>query len=211
MTTTFLENPTGEGVFYAVYEGVVHDREDPKQVGRVRVEIPGLMDNPASGWCWPIGTGGGSKGAGWKRVPKLGAEVVVWFKQGDPDCGRYMASLWGDDTKDGNEVPGNNQKITADILSGDLTTEELDKTQSPDVHTFETDDFLVYIDERDGSRGLYLQHKKTRDFIEYDGEAFGWQIKATSAFIIDVDGLFSVTAGQIQLNNRVVRTTTEKI
>ncbi|MCH8332586.1 hypothetical protein IIC65_01520, partial [Candidatus Sumerlaeota bacterium] len=107
--------------------------------------------------------------------------------------------------------PGNNQKITADILSGDLTTEELDKTQSPDVHTFETDDFLVYIDERDGSRGLYLQHKKTRDFIEYDGEAFGWQIKATSAFIIDVDGLFSVTAGQIQLNNRVVRTTTEKI
>ena len=212
MTSPTLENPTQEAVFFAVYEGTVFDRNDPKKVGRVRVEIPGLMDNPASGWAWPIGMpGGGSKQQGMKWVPKLGAEVVVWFKQGDPDAPRYMTSMWGDDTAEGSEVPGNAQKITQDIETGETITEALSVPDAPDVHVFETNDFRVYIDEREGSRGFILQHKLTLDFVEYDAEVFGWQIKGTSALIIDVDGLCSITAGQLQLQNRLVRTTTEKI
>jgi len=211
MTTAFYENPTGEAKLFGVYEGIVYDRNDPKKVGRVRVEIPGLMDNPASGWAWPIGTSGGAPQQGVKWVPKIGAEVIVWFKQGDPDAPRYLASLWGDDTDDGNEVPGNAQKVTQDIESGAVTTEDLDAELAPDVHVFETNDFRVYIDEREGTRGLVLQHKFTKDFIEYDGEVYGWQIKATSALVIDVDGLCSISAGQLQLNGRMVRTTPEKI
>jgi hypothetical protein len=212
MSTQFLENPTIEARFFSMYEGIVYDREDPKKVGRVRVEIPGLMDNPATGWAWPIGMpGSGAAQQGSKWVPKLGAEVVVWFKQGDPDAPRYLSSLWGDDTDTGNEIPGNVQKITQDIETGAFTTEELTKSQAPDVHVWETNDFRVYIDERTGKRGLILQHKYTGDFIEYDAETYGWQIKATSALIIDVDGLCSIRAGQLQLNDRLVRTTTEKI
>ena len=78
MTTARLENPMGDARFFAVYEGTVFDRADPKKVGRVRVEIPGLMDNPASGWAWPIGMpGGGTAQQGMKWIPKVGAEVVV--------------------------------------------------------------------------------------------------------------------------------------
>lgn len=212
MTTANLENPMGDARFFGMYEGVVYDRDDPLGVGRVRIEIPGLMDNPASAWAWPIGMpGSGSKGQGMKWVPKVGAEVAVWFKQGDPDCPRYVSGLWGDATDEGTEVPGGMQKITQNIETGETITEDLSVEDAPQVHVFETDDFRVYIDERDGSRGLTLQHKKTLDFIEYDGETFGWLVKATSGLVIDVDGLCSITAGQLQLNGRMVRTTDEKI
>lgn len=207
-----LENPQGDARFFGMYEGIVFDRADPTLSGRVRVTIPGLMDNPATAWAYPIGSpGGGSKGSGMKWIPKVGAMVVVWFKLGDPDKPRYLCGSWGSRTKDGNETPGDGKKTTQNIATGATTTEVLSPADAADVHTFETNDFRVYVDERQGKRGLILQHKLTLDFIEYDGESYGWIIKGTSGLVIDVDGLIDIKGAQVQIQGRMVRTTTEKI
>ncbi len=65
--------------------GYVTNRNDPEQLGRVRVCIPGLIE-PHSAWAWPLGTcGGGSKDHGFFAVPELGAEIAVFFNQGNID------------------------------------------------------------------------------------------------------------------------------
>ena len=95
MTSRFdddLEQPR----HYGLHIGYVTDRNDPEQLGRVRVCVPGLLE-PHSGWAWPLGTsGGGSKNRGFFAVPEVNAEVAVWFNQGDL-CGDlfYLAAQWG--------------------------------------------------------------------------------------------------------------------
>ncbi len=76
--------------------GYVPHREDPEQLGRVRVCVPGLLE-PHSPWAFPLGTsGGGSKGYGLFAVPQLGAEVAVFFKEGgDLGAPYYSCGHWG--------------------------------------------------------------------------------------------------------------------
>lgn len=69
-----------------MYVGYVTTRDDPEQLGRVRVCIPGVLE-PESAWAWPLGTlGGGSRNRGFFAVPEQGAEVAVFFNQGDVDA-----------------------------------------------------------------------------------------------------------------------------
>src|SRR5512136_1169857 len=79
-----------------MYLGHVTDRNDPEGLGRVRVSIPGLIE-PESGWAWPLGTsGGGSRDRGFFAVPEVGAEVAIWFNQGDlSEEPFYLSAHWG--------------------------------------------------------------------------------------------------------------------
>ncbi len=78
-----------------LYVGFVTKRDDPEQLGRVKVCVPGVLE-PESAWAWPLGTaGGGSKNRGLFAVPEAGAEVAVFFNQGDVDAPYYLAAHWG--------------------------------------------------------------------------------------------------------------------
>ena len=45
--------------------------------------VPGILE-PHSGWAWPLGTcGGGMRDRGFFAVPEVGAEVAVFFNQGE--------------------------------------------------------------------------------------------------------------------------------
>lgn len=74
-----------------MYVGYVTHRNDPEKLGRVRVCIPGVLE-PHSAWAWPLGTaGGGFKDRGFFAVPEEGAEVAVFFNQGDVD---QLFGIW---------------------------------------------------------------------------------------------------------------------
>jgi len=81
---------------YGLYMGTVIDREDPDGDGRVRVQIPGLIDEK-SAWAKP--KGGGSALWGFVRVPPKGADVYVQFINGDLERPVYEPADYG--TKDG--------------------------------------------------------------------------------------------------------------
>ena len=95
---------------YGMYLGYVTHRDDPEGLGRVRVCIPGLIE-PHSAWAWPLGTcGGGSKDRGFFAVPEVGAEVAIFFNQGDPEAPHYISAHWG--KPDGmSEVPKRRRRI----------------------------------------------------------------------------------------------------
>ena len=68
--------------YHGLYMGKVVNREDPNGDGRVRVQIPGLIDD-ASAWAKPKGMGYIKWGA--IRVPPLEADVYVQFLNGELD------------------------------------------------------------------------------------------------------------------------------
>lgn len=72
-----------------MYRGKVIDTADPKQVGRVRVQIYGYFDDitdtdniPWAVPILPIFSGAGT-GHGWFAVPAVGSEVMCFFEAGD--------------------------------------------------------------------------------------------------------------------------------
>lgn len=120
-----------------MYAGQVVDREDPKLLGRVRVKIPGLVDQ--SGWAFPAGApGAGSKQRGLFAVPEKDADVYVMFLMGDPDRPIYFAGHWG---------------------TGEAPTRIGTKTKStaPKVRVLETEKFEFIID--DDSNKLIIRRK----------------------------------------------------
>lgn len=200
------EQHSGDLRIPTLHVGFVVDRVDPKKLCRVRVAIPGLVEKSA--WAWPLGTAGGSRARGAKRVPKMGAEVGVLFNQGDPDNLFYLPANWGKRPNETTEVPG--QHLDPFTLDEDTPT-ELDAEATVDVDVHETDNYLIIVDERDGKDLLFIRHKETGDHIEYDGEAFGWTIKGTTAVRIVSDGMISLEANVVQINGRIVLNTEDGI
>lgn len=75
--------------------GRVTRRDDPDGLGRVRVEIPGLLE-PESDWAWPLGSpGGGTAQRGSFRPPAVDSTVGVLFNQGEIDEPYYLTGPWG--------------------------------------------------------------------------------------------------------------------
>ena len=183
------EFDTHDPRYTALYIGHVVDRDDPECLGRVRVRIPGLVE-PASAWAFPLGTvGGGSAQRGFFAVPELGAECGVLFNQGDIDHPFYFSGHWG--KPDGaSEVPTPATGLSA--------------AETPKVRAFETARFVLSFDDRDGKEGLVLRDKRSGDQIEFDGQAMGITIKATSALFLKADGLINIEGTTVVINGRVV-------
>lgn len=171
---------------YGMYVGYVKRRDDPERLGRVRVCIPGLLE-PESAWAWPLGTvGGGSKDRGFFAVPEEGAEVAIFFNQGDVDAPYYLCAQWGK-TNGENEVPAEAQ------------------LESPDNRVFATETFRIELNESKGSRKLRLTNKKTGDHLVFDAEENTVTLEATTALTLRALGAISLEATQVTIAGRVVR------
>ena len=193
MFSTFDDDiDRAERSLLGMYLGYVTDRDDPEQLGRVRVCVPGVLE-PSSGWAWPLGTaGGGSKNRGFFAVPELGAEIAVWFCQGAIDCPWYLSAHWG--KPDGqSEVPEEAQK------------------SPPDNRVFATETFRIELDETKGARKLKLTNKKTGDNLVLDAETNSIVLEGTTSIAIRAVGAISLEAAQINIGGRVVRPVADSI
>jgi uncharacterized protein involved in type VI secretion and phage assembly len=171
---------------YGMYVGYVTDRKDPDGLGRVRVCVPGLLE-PHSAWAWPLGTvGGGSKNRGFFAVPEEGAEVALFFNQGDVDQPYFLSAHWGKPNGE-SEVPEEAQK------------------DPPDNHVLATETFRLELDETDGARRLKITNKKTDDYLLFDAEENTITIQGTTAIRIKATGAISLDATHITIGGRVIR------
>lgn len=169
-----------------MYVGHVTHRNDPEQLGRVRVCIPGLVE-PYGPWAWPLGTvGGGSKDRGFFAVPEEGAEVAVFFNQGDDAEPYYLATHWG--KPDGqSEVP------------------EEARGDPPDNRVFATETFRIELDETKERQKLKLTNRKTGDHLVFDAEENTITLQGTTAITIRAVGAVSIEAAQVTIAGRAVR------
>lgn len=177
---------------FGMYVGYVTHRKDPEGLGRVRVCIPGVLE-PHSAWAWPLGTsGGGSKDRGFFAVPEEGAEVAVFFNQGDVDAPYYLSAHWG--------KPGGESEVP----------EEAQK-DPPDNRVLATPTFRIELDESDGSRKLKLTNRKTGDHLLFDAEENTITLEGTTAVTIRAVGAISLEATQVTIAGRVVRSVADPI
>ena len=171
---------------FGMYVGYVTKRNDPERLGRVRVCIPGLLE-PECGWAWPLGTvGGGSKDNGFFAVPIEGAEVAVFFNQGDVDAPYYLAAHWG--------KPGGESEVPEEA-----------QRDTPDNRVLSTKTFRVELDESGGQRKLRLTNKKTGDHLEFDAESNTVTLQATTALTLRAVGRIALEATEVTIAGRVVR------
>ena len=169
-----------------MYVGYVTHRRDPDRLGRVRVCIPGVVE-PHSAWAWPLGTaGGGFKDRGIFAVPEEGAEVAVFFNQGNVDAPYYLAAHWGKPNGE-SEVP------------------EEAQLDPPDNRVLATPTFRVELDESKDTRRLKLTNRKTGDHLVFDAEENSVTLAATSALTLRAVGAVSIEGVQITIGGRVVR------
>lgn len=175
-----------ENKLYGLYEGPVVDNKDPRKLGRVRVNIPGVAE-PTT-WAFPLGWAGagGKKRGGW-HPPPIGAEVGILFKMGDPDHPRYLPGFPGE-----GEVPDEVEEATVDEAADDLP------------FVFNGRRWKFILDERAEHARAAIEDKLTGDVFEIDGVKLGCRIKATSAMSIEVDGALDLKASTITLNGRRV-------
>lgn len=145
------EDDDDEVRYHGLYEGVVTNNKDPLGLGRVRLRVPGLVEN--SGWALPRGnTGGGTAQRGFYDPPDKNAEVFVQFIMGDTDRPAFEPGHWGNpDNED--EVPTPVKAVTP-------------KTDRPQVKAYETARYLLEFDHRGGNEKLTIKDKETGAFFQ---------------------------------------------
>lgn len=174
------------------YVGTVVDRNDPLNINRVRVSIPGKIEGPIEGLPWiapmrlaPFGQG---QGFGVYGVPPLQSRVLVELQNDDVDHGFYVAGFF---------------------CTGCANPEFAD----PDTWGF-TDPGGTKLVVNSRTQDLLFQHSSGMSFtvdaagkmtvnVPSDlhvqtGGNYHHQVGGDASF--DVDGNFSVNASRIDLN-----------
>jgi type VI secretion system (T6SS) baseplate-like injector VgrG len=70
------------GMYYGRYRGYVHNRKDPKKLGRLILSVPQIWAEPHEYWAEPAGMAVGSN-AGIAYIPEQAGRVWVTFQNGD--------------------------------------------------------------------------------------------------------------------------------
>lgn len=198
--------PIGDPELAGVFGGIVINRDDPERLGRVKVVVPGIIENESA---WAIPQGGGAKRYGSISVPPLGAAVYVEFVNRDIDRPSYRPGWYG------KPVDPNTNESESQVFP---------EHQHPDIHVWGIGPFRVVVDLRDPDETGEPQSMRWKMVKEINGqeEDIVWfeintnnsaQIHCDNSLGIDVGGildLIGVAGVQVQ-ERKVMRGSTRPI
>lgn len=184
--------------------GVVTQNVDPLGLGRIKVELPGILKETPY-WVMPYGwTGGSSRNAHGPqpRPPDRGAMVPVIFSHGDylnPESKAiFLTGFYGvnDDGTSAGPAINASEDTAADVTK---------------CHTlYEDSKFQVYLLAKDDDRKLVMQTKERGTKIEIDatagegGNSEVISIEAATALFLYSAGQIDISATQVSINGRSV-------
>lgn len=136
-----ITSEEGEELYVTPMLGRVIDNHDPKGLCRVQVFVQALFDDEDEGspWARPMGMSGVNTGV-W-NPPKVGSQVLVLFKAGDPDKPWYIRAQ---------HTTGERPEYVQRAI--DESPSEKIGEVTAGIHTFETDTWEVTCDEREGRK-----------------------------------------------------------
>ena len=175
----------------ANYWGIVRKRDDPEGIGRVKFEIPGLIE--LTTWAMPAGQPfSGKAGLGSIEPPPLGASVLAGFEAANLEKPYYITGPW----PIGGAPAGH--AVTA----------------SGDNKVFVDEKLKIERDTRIGASGYRITDVATGGAavkIEMDLETLQVEIATTLAVTIRAVGALQLTGGAVTINGRVVLPTGKPI
>ena len=87
----FIER--NENKHWGKYRAIVADRDDPERLGRLKLRVPSLLADAATGWAWPAAPYAGAD-VGFFFVPKVGDLVWVEFAEGELEHPIWSGCAW---------------------------------------------------------------------------------------------------------------------
>jgi uncharacterized protein involved in type VI secretion and phage assembly len=87
----FIER--NENKHWGKYRAIVADRNDPERLGRLKLRVPSLLADAATGWAWPAAPYAGAD-VGFFFVPKVGDLVWVEFAEGELEHPIWTGGAW---------------------------------------------------------------------------------------------------------------------
>ncbi len=174
-----LEAYTPDAPLHGLFVGIVTNVDDPAKAGRVRVRIPGVVDE-GTAWAIPGSMGGGAPQRGVHWVPPVGAQVCVMFIQGDVDRPMYFGV----------------QSLQGTFLTG--------TDGDPLAMALETEGYVIAIDDRPESKNLSIQDKASGNVIQLNGVDRSIAIKATSLVSIVSTGFVTIDGLEVFINGTQV-------
>lgn len=168
-----------------VVVGIVDDTADPKQMGRVKFQLPWLSADYVSDWTRVAALGAGqNRGTLW--LPEHGDEVLVAFEQGDMRRPVVIGSLWnGIDSPPSYAMDGGKLQARSLVsrLGHKVVFNDADGTSS------------IEIDSADGSLSVVLDQTNGEIAIKAGG---------TSKVSISAQGDIKIEAqGQLSLSGEM--------
>lgn len=144
------EFDTRDARYSCMYVGFVVEVPETDPLGRIRVNIPGLLE-PESVWAMPIGRLL-DKDNGFHCQPSVGATVCIWFNQGDVDHPYWLPGPWGEP-------------------QGVSDNPEQSESGHRDVQTIRWRDFVMVLDGRDGQSKMSIEDLTSGTRIEVDRQS----------------------------------------
>jgi len=191
MSGSFDDSDPRDTRIHGMLVGVVIDRADPLKLGRIRVKVPGWFDE-GTAWAKPLTVGGGTRNTGLFFVPEVGAEVALWFNQGDPDEPYYQPAHWG--------LPEGQSEVPSEAFpdgAGD--------SPEPDNRVIAVPGWRIEIDATPDQRKLRITNQKTGDNITLDQERNSILIQATTSLQLRAEGEIDLDAPMITIGGRPVK------
>lgn len=167
--------PDQPEALHGLFNGIVTHVDDPVKAGRVRIRIPGVVEE-STAWAIPMSFGGGGPQRGVHWVPPLGAQVGVMFLMGDADRPVYVGI----------------QSLHGTFLSG--------TDGDPNTMALETAGYVIAIDDRPGSKNLTIKDKEAGVTIQLNGEARSIAIEAVSDISLRSRGFIRIDALEVFVN-----------
>jgi hypothetical protein len=118
-----IRDESGNQRFFGNYRGVVFDNNDPDKLGRIRVTVPQLFADTATGWAWPKNSAGLVL-----QPPPVGQGVWVEFEGGDSSFPIWTGTF-------GKNVTESNNISIAPLAPGNLYEKFLVKNYNTDGTT----------------------------------------------------------------------------
>jgi len=118
-----IRDESGNQRFFGNYRGVVFDNNDPNKLGRIRVTVPQLFADTATGWAWPKNSAGLVL-----QPPPVGQGVWVEFEGGDSSFPIWTGTF-------GKNVTESNNISIAPLAPGNLYEKFLVKNYNTDGTT----------------------------------------------------------------------------
>ena len=166
-----------------IYPGTIADVSDPEKRGRVRVVVPGIIDEPGA---WALPRAGGSRYWGSLHVPPVGSDVYVQFLSGNPSVPLWEPGPWGD---------------------GETLPEHAD----PAISVWGEGPFRLSVDTRQGQEVLRFQVVKMVAGqespvvdLEINAATNSVRLYGTTAVQIESGGILDMDAPVTQLRGRKV-------
>ncbi|EMA35153.1 phage baseplate assembly protein V [Halobiforma nitratireducens] len=192
-----FDGETPEGGMHGVVVGVVTDNEDPKDLGRVKLQFPWRDADDESYWA-RIATPMAGDEYGAYFLPDVDDEVLVAFENGDIHRPYVIGSLWNGKQTPPQKNDGNNDVREIRTRSDHRITFDDDRDGDDGSVTIETSaGHEIVIDDDDSNETILIRDDDATNQIVLDSSDDSVAIEAgdeleLSAKNITIDGDKSV-------------------